>query len=196
MKTVGVFIVKVEKPIKDTFTTKGGLELYIDTKFNEFEYRQTAGEVLSPPLRLNTGVSVGDTLYFHHLVVVEKGQRVTGTDDQYIVKCDPTYTIGNQAIAYKSKETGEITPLFGWTLLRPYEQDNNEESGLIQVVSLKEKPVTRGVVAFDCPAIQELGIKVGDVVGFAKNMDYRVDIDGEELYRVRAEDLLYVKNKE
>jgi co-chaperonin GroES (HSP10) len=193
MKTLGVFIVKIDKPIKDTIKTESGLELFIDTKWNEFEYRQTSGEVLSPPLRLNTGVSVGDTLYFHHLVVMEKGQRVAGTENQYIVKCDPKYTIGNQAIAYKSKETSEIIPLFGWVLLRPYEEDNDEESGLIQVVNLKEKPVTRGVVAFDCPDIQELGIKVGDVVGFAKNMDYRVDIDGEELYRVRAEDLLYVK---
>ena len=193
MKTLGVFVVKVDKPIKDTIKTESGLELFIDTKWNEFEYRQTSGEVLSPPLRLNSGVSVGDTLYFHHLVVMENGQRVAGTDNEYIVKCDQNYTIGNQAIAYKSKETNKITPLFGWTLLRPYKEDKEEESGLVQIIELKEKPVVRGVVAFDCPAIQELGIKVGDVVGFAKNMDYRIDVDGEELYRVRAEDLLYVK---
>jgi co-chaperonin GroES (HSP10) len=36
-------------------------------------------------------------------------------------------------------------------------------------------------------------VKKGDVVGFAKDMDYRIQIDDKEYYRVRAEDLLYVE---
>ena len=40
--------------------------------------------------------------------------------------------------------------------------------------------------------IEELGLKVGDVVGFKENRDYRIKIDGKEYYRTRAEDLMYV----
>jgi len=39
--------------------------------------------------------------------------------------------------------------------------------------------------------VEELGLEVGDVVGFRKNMDYRITIEEKEYYRVRAEDLMY-----
>ena len=39
--------------------------------------------------------------------------------------------------------------------------------------------------------IEEVGLKVGDVVGFKENRDYRIKIDGKEYYRTRIEDLLY-----
>ena len=40
-----------------------------------------------------------------------------------------------------------------------------------------------------------MGVKKGDIVGFKKNHDYEVDIDGEKYFRVRTEDLLYVKEQ-
>ena len=46
---------------------------------------------------------------------------------------------------------------------------------------------------FDPHLVPELGVKVGDVVGFPKNMDYRIKIDGKEYYRTRAQDFLYVE---
>ncbi len=49
------------------------------------------------------------------------------------------------------------------------------------------------MVAFDAPWLEELGLKKNDVVGFVKNADYRLMIDGEEYYRTRVEDLLYVE---
>jgi co-chaperonin GroES (HSP10) len=61
------------------------------------------------------------------------------------------------------------------------------------LVKLSEVPVTKGRVAFEAPWINEIGAKAGDIVGFRKNMDYRVNIDGKEYYRTRAEDLLYVE---
>ena len=36
-------------------------------------------------------------------------------------------------------------------------------------------------------------MKEGDIVGFVKNADYRITIDGKEYYRTRKEDLLYVE---
>lgn len=174
-------------------TTPGGLELFIDTKFNEFENRIQEGPVVAAPFKHDTGVEVGDTLYFHHLVVLNEGQVLTGEPNHYTVRFDPEHTINNQAIAYKDQHTGGIHPLAGWSLLEPVEEEKVQESDTIEVVKFSEVPVTKGRVAFEAPWIEEIGAKVGDIVGFRKNMDYRVNIDGKEYYRTRAEDLMYVE---
>lgn len=193
MKTLDLFVVEIEKLVNDTITTDSGLELYIDNRFNEFKNRTTEAVVVSAPLKYDTGVKAGDTLYFHHLVVVNDGQPLTGEDNHYLVRFDPTATINNQAIAYKCQETGRVRPLAGWALLEGVEVQEEKKSDIIEVVTLKESPVTKGMVAFTAPWVDELGLKVGDVVGFAKNMDYRIKIDGKEYYRTRAEDLMYVE---
>ena len=191
MRTFDLFVVELKKTLDDTITTDGGLELYIDTRFNEFENRITEGPVVAVPFKYDTGVEVGDTLYFHHLVVVNGGQPLTGEDDHYLVRYDADVTINNQAIAYKSAKTGDIHPLAGWSLLEGVEEEEEQLSDIIEVVKLKEKPVTKGMVAFQAPWVEELDLKVGDVVGFKKNRDYRIKIDGKEYYRTRAEDLMY-----
>ena len=193
MKTFDLFVVKIDKLLKETIKTEGGLELYVDTRFNEFQNRTTEAPVVAVPFKYDTGVEVGDTLYFHHLVVINDGQPLTGEDNHYIVRFDPNHTINNQAIAYKSAKTGEVHPLAGWSLLEGVEEPEEERSGSIEVVRLKESPVTKGKVSFTPPWIEELGLKIGDVVGFKKNMDYRITIDDTEYYRVRAEDLWYVE---
>ena len=196
MRTFNFFVVELKKLVNDTIKTDSGLELYIDTKHDdmgEFNYRVTEGPVVSSPFKYDTGVRVGDTLYFHHLVVMQGGQVLTGVDDHYIVKYNPE-AISNQAIAYKCQDTGEIKPLTGWSLLETVDEEDKTKSDVIEVVQLKEKLPTKGRVAFTSSGIEEIGLKVGDVVGFKENRDYRIHIDGKEYYRTRIEDLLYVEN--
>lgn len=198
MRTFNFFVVELKKLVNDTITTDSGLELYIDSKHDdmgEFNYRVTEGPVVAAPFKYDTGVRVGDTLYFHHLVVMQGGQVLTGVDDHYIVKYNPE-AISNQAIAYKCQDTGEIKPLTGWSLLEPVEEEDKTKSDVIEIVQLKEKLPTKGRVAFTSSGIEEIGLKVGDVVGFKENRDYRIKIDGKEYYRTRIEDLLYVENDE
>lgn len=194
MKTLDLFVVELEKQLNDTMTTDGGLELYVDTRFNEFEHRVTEGPVVSPPIKHNTGVEPGDTLYFHHLVVLNEGQALTGHENHYLVRYDPDHTINNQAIGYKSSKSGHIHPLAGWALLEPVVQDElKTKSDVIEVIELKKSLPTKGRIAFTAPWVEELGLKAGDVVGFKQNRDYRIKIDGKEYYRTRTEDLLYVE---
>jgi co-chaperonin GroES (HSP10) len=195
MRTLDLFVVELDKKLNDTITTEGGLELYIDSKFNEFENRVTEGPVVVAPSKYETGVEPGDTLYFHHLVVVNEGQALTGYEKHYLVRYSPEHTINNQAIGYKSAKSGEIQPLAGWALLEPVEQDQEpgSQSDLIEVVKLKEPVVRKARVAFNAPWIEELGVSVGDVVGIKKNRDYEIIIGGKKYFRVRAEDFLYVE---
>jgi len=197
MKTLDVFVVELDKQVKDKITTEGGLELYVDSKFNEFEYRVTEGPVVCSPLKYDTGVEPGDTLYFHHLVVLNEGQVLTGHDKHFLVRYDDKHTINNQAIAYKSKKSGHIYTLGGWALLTPVEDDPEDDvkSDIIEIVKLTESPVRKARIAFDAPWLEELGVGCGDVVGIKKNRDYEITIDGVKYFRVRAEDILYVEEE-
>lgn len=191
MKPLDLFVIHLENRVNDKIKTSSGMELYIDTRFNEFENRVTEGEVVAAPCKYETNVEPGDTLYFHHLVVLNDGQPLTGEDKKYLVRCDPDGTINNQAIAYKSKKDGEVRPLFGWALLEPYKEVDERPSGEIEIVKLKKDPVEKGVVSFDTPELDEIGVHKGDIVGFQKNIDYRINIDGKEYYRIPTERLLY-----
>ena len=193
MRSLKKFVVELKKRLNDKMTLDNGIELYVDTKYNEFQHRVTEGPIVSVPAKYDCGAKPGDTLYFHHLVVINGGQSLTGEDDHYLVHYHPETATESQAIAYKNAD-GDIVPLGGWGLLEPVEEgEPGEQSDLIEVVKLEESPVQTGRVAFTAPWIEDLGIKVGDVVGFPKNMDYRIKIDGKEYYRTRAQDFLYVE---
>ena len=193
MRPNSYFVVKIEKRLNDTTTLERGVEIYVDTRFDEFGHRVNEAPVVACPFNYETGVKPGDTLYFHHLVVINEGQPLTGHKDHYLVRYAEDATINNQAIAYKDQETGEIHPLGGWSILESVEEPEEILSEIIEIVELEEKLPTKGKVAFMSPAVEELGLKVGDIVGFPKNMDYRFKIDGVEYYRTRVEDLMYVE---
>ena len=197
MKTFNLFVVKLEDRLKDTITSDSGFELYIDSRFDDFKNRTTEGPVVCVPFKYDTGVEVGDTLYFHHLVVLggdNNGQIFTEEDNTYIVNYDPVHAISNQAIAYKSQKDKKIRCLTGWCLLKSVEQEElTLQSDIIEVVDLSEKLPTKAEVVYTCKEADKLGVVPGDVVGFKQNRDYRITIDGVEYYRTRAEDLMYVE---
>lgn len=193
MKSINNFIVKVESTTNNKLKTKSGLELHIDTKFDEFQHRTTEGEVLAVPNNRETPVEVGDTLYFHHHVVVDGGMPISELNKWYMVIYNPYQAAYNQAIAFKSKKTGKVNSIQGWALLDPPEEKEEEavKKGEIEVVKLKKNPITTGVVSFSSKELDEIGVSHGDVVGFKKNRDYRIKINGKEYFRVAVTELLY-----
>lgn len=189
------FLVRLPKRFKDTITV-AGKELYLDNRFDEFNNRINEGEVVATPKKYDTGVSVGDTLYFHHHVVVDKGQKFQYDDDAkdvYIVYYNPEDIRNSQAIAYK--HDGIVKEL-GWILLEPIEEEKETvlPSGLI-LVEKEDTPKKEGRVAFDSLFFQENDVRVGDVVGFLKNRDYEIEIDGKKFWRMRHDDIVYVRKE-
>jgi co-chaperonin GroES (HSP10) len=77
--------------------------------------------------------------------------------------------------------------------LIPHKEEAKKESEIIEVVKLEEDPYVLGEVAFESEELQDMGVKKGDIVGFKKNRDYEVSIESVSYFRVRTEDLLYVK---
>jgi co-chaperonin GroES (HSP10) len=188
MRSLYDFFVKMPKAFNDEVKV-GDTSIYIDPKWNEFNNRKQSAEVVAVPEKYDTPVKVGDTIFFHHHVVISNngnGQRVDG--DIYAVRFDPNNGHGTQAYAYKCQETGDIELLSDWVFLIPEEQEAEETTDSGIIVALKEPEYNQyGYVLYDSPAVQQLGLKAGDKVMIMKNADYKMEIDGQEVYRVHID---------
>jgi len=191
MKSLYKFVVRLPKKFNDSVKI-GDSEIYIETKYDEFRHRVMEGEVVCCPIKYDTPVKPGDTMYFHHHVVVQGGTPIDGLEDCYLVTYDPEISMNSQAFAYKCKDTGKIEPLSNWCLLEPVEENLGLKSDVIEVVEHKKVNPTQGRIIYASKMCDELGVKEGDVVGIGRNRDYRLMVDGTEYYRTRAEDFLYV----
>lgn len=193
MRSMKGFIVHVPKRTNDSVQLADGVEIYMETKFDEFRHRVIGGEVVALPVKYETPVEVGDTVYFHHHVVLNGGAPVPGMEDCYTVMYHPSDAMDSQAFAYKSQKTGELGALSSWCLLEHVEEDNSLKSDFLEVVDFSTKNPTKGRLVFACDMCEVYGVKPGDIVGIEKNRDYRVTIDDKEYYRTRVDDFSYVE---
>lgn len=186
MKPLNNFIIELPKKFKDTIEV-GGKTLYLASKFDEFGNRITSGTIVAVPERLNTGAKVGDVLYFHHHVVMNPVFDMQ--DGNYLVMYDPAGKYSNHAIAYKN-ESG-LHMLGDWVLLREIKEQEVKSSVLI--INQEEKRQPKGIVAYNHPKLKEENISIGSIVGYGKNADYEIEVEGEVLLRMLIEEILYVE---
>lgn len=187
MKAIYDFFVRLPKAFNDEVEV-GDTTIYIDPKWNEFENRKMEAEIVAVPLKYDTGAEVGDTLYFHHHVLIAgNGTRQRVQDDIYYVKYNPNNSQSTQAYAYKNKD-GDVQLLSEWIFLDPEVQPDEEitESGII--TNLKKPEYNQfGYVVYDSPVVRDLGLKAGDKVMIMKHADYRMKVDGKEVYRTHID---------
>lgn len=194
MRSINQFIVKLDKKFNDEVETEGGLKLYVDTKFNEFEHRVCEAEVIATPEKYDTGVKAGDTLYFHHRVVMDK-KPLTASDNYYLVSYDPEVALSSEAIAYKDEDG--VHMLSEWVLIEKPEQEERKEekteSGIFKV-SFEKRTLDNGVLRFASKEVEVIGANIGDNVYFNPKIAYLITVEGKKYFRMRIQDLLYVKN--
>ena len=93
----------------------------------------------------------------------------------------------------------KIRPLGDRILVEPLEQKEIKKGGIIIPDTAKEKPQEGKVVAVGPGKLDDSGkkipmdIKVGDIVGFKKGIDYRFKIDEKEYIRMPTDYLLYAE---
>ena len=191
MKPLKDFIVYVPERVNETKKI-GDIEIYIDTKFNEFEHRVMHGEVMGVPQKYKTDVEVGDTLFFHHHVVITP-QVVDQKHHLYQVLFDPNGGFSSQAYAVKKKETGEVIALGDWVFLEPIRPEAKLKSDLLEIVSYDTPRNEKGKIKYASDKIKEHGLEVGDTVFFQKDADYEMLIDNQTLWRMLVQHLMVVE---
>tara|TARA_B100001094_G_scaffold83530_1_gene79848 strand:+ start:339 stop:917 length:579 start_codon:yes stop_codon:yes gene_type:complete len=191
MRPLSNFVVYVPKKVNETKKI-GDVEIYIETKFNEFEHRVMEGEVVGIPEKYKTQVAIGDTLYFHHHVVITP-QVLDEKNDLYQVNYSPDGGHATQSYIVKKKDTDEIIALDDWVFLDPIKPEPKLKSDILELVSFEEEVNYKGKIMYASDKIKELGLKIGDVVWFTKDSDYEMQIDDKKLWRVLIQNLTIVE---
>ena len=192
MKPINQFLIKLPKKFKDEIDFAGG-KLHLVNKFKEFEHRINYGEIVGYPTTYKGKDCIGDTLYFHHHVVLEK--RFDIGDDLFLVDYYPDGGYLNHSIAIEDKE-GNISMLSDWCFVSVPEEDHSlkeTDSGLV-LIEDKPEPPTEGELLNVPKDFEWIGAKCGDIVGYTKNSDYLMHLsNGGKVFRMRATELVYVK---
>lgn len=189
MKALNHFIVHIPNKFKNEVSFNGG-KLEIVNKYNEFEHRVNSGKIVNVPKGVNEK-HVGSTMYFHHHVVIE--QRYDIGDDLYLVQYDSNGGYGNHSIGIEDKN-GSLTMLGDWCFVLPPSEPEEETSASGIILSIKEEPELEGVLLAIPEDSEWIGAQPGDMVGYTKNSEYEMELlDGSKVYRMRATELVYVK---
>lgn len=207
MKPLWSFIVKVDKKFSDEIELSNGNKLFVDTRFNPENHRAYCGEIVAIPEGVDSyGAKVGDTLYFHHHVILSEGYCIDKENSLYMVKMSANDGYENHGYLIKRPDgTFKCLVDFLFVTKKRKQKEQVRESGLI-IPDLADVPENEGKIAFDSDRLQEYPyicvkdggftskyLEVGDLVGYEKDSDMTFIVDGEVYYRMRFRDLLYVK---
>lgn len=189
MQCLDSFIVHIPQAVKETVTV-GGQEMYLSSKFSEFEHRIPQGTVVAVPAKHKTPVKVGDTVYLHHHVMVDGMQVMDEKKRHYRAEYDPSGGFATQVYAYENEEG--LHMLTNWVFVEPVKQPKKITSDIIEIVSLEPEENRYGRIMFDSDALAELGVKKGDIVLFSKNSDYEMEVQGKKVWRMYTDHIMAI----
>ena len=190
MKPLRHFVVNIPNKFKDEIKL-GDSTLKLVSKFSEFEHRYNYAKIVACPVDCPLDNCEGSILYFHHHVVLE--QRYDIGDDLYLVDYDSSAGYGNHAIAIEN-EAGDITMLGDWCFVAPADEPEEKTTASGIVLEIKKESKDEGELLTLPEDSEWIGASVGDVVGYTKNSDYKMELaNGETVYRMRTTELVYAK---
>jgi co-chaperonin GroES (HSP10) len=183
------FIIHLPKKVNDTVSV-GGVELYMETKFDEFNHRYNFAEITAIPTKYKLGAKVGDTLYFHHHII--SNPQLVIYENHYIVSYSEEQGYHNHAYAYETEDG--LHMLGDWVFVESISEEKEETTASGLVISLSKPEEKEGRLLCINKNTEDMGLKVGDIIGFSKNSDYTMTLkDGRKVWRMRNDDLVYVK---
>jgi hypothetical protein len=184
-------LVHIPSAVNDTIKV-GDAELYLDTKFNEFQHRTMKAKVVGIPAKFKSELEIGDYIFHHHHVALNDTQVVDPKEKIYRVNYDSFGGQGNQAYLIE-KPDGSLIAVADWVFLEPFDIDADKEKSFIEIITLKEPEKRWGRIVYGSQWLEEEGLAVGDVVYFAKDADYEMDINGRKLWRMQIHHLICQK---
>ena len=180
MRSLFDFIIK---PIGERYDNEkkiGDKTLVLNTKIESFKSVNNLAIVIETPTTFDTGVSKGDIIVVHHNVFRrfydmkgrEKNSRSYFKEDLYFCSADQIYLY---------KKDDEWLSYMNRCFVKPI-----AETALLS--SDKEKPLI-GIVKYDNPSLNKLGVEIGTLVTFIPNSEFEFIIDDERLYCMKSNNI-------
>ena len=189
-----LFWVEVEKEQEDTIKINDK-ELYLDSSYNALFHARQHGKVYQTPVndKLNLDIKKGDIVYFHHFVTADEDTAYgveKGVNRVNFIKDKKVYKVHNSQI-YGRTRKGKFKAVSFWNFveqLKEDEEDIKTESGIYFKPEVEDIRLYGRLIH---PSKELKHIK-GKKIIFSENSEYKMDIEGEELMRMRNQDILAV----
>tara|TARA_B100000927_G_scaffold22134_1_gene16841 strand:+ start:972 stop:1562 length:591 start_codon:yes stop_codon:yes gene_type:complete len=176
MQSLFEYIISTENRYNNTIDVEGK-ELVVNTEVTERDYMfvNRIGKIVKLPLYNNSELKENDEVIVHHNVFrrwidvegIQKNSSSFLNENEYLVSDD-------QIFAYKRNNKWRSLPNF--CFVKPlYKKDK---------WALKTDENLLGILTYSNHKLNQLGVSVGDVVGFTPDSEYEFNIEGEKLYRI------------
>ena len=189
-----LFWVEVEKEQEDTIKINGK-ELYLDSSYNALFHARQHGKVYQTPVydKLELDIKKGDIVYFHHFVTADEDTAYgveKGVNRVNFIKDKKVYKVHNSEI-YGRTRRGKFKAVHHWNFVEQLKEDEENiktESG-IYFKSDGEDIRLYGRLIYPSKKLKHVK---GEKIIFSENSEYKMDINGEELMRMRNQDILAI----
>lgn len=165
----------------------GDKEIYLDTSYeHEFHARQY-GIVYAVSESIKD-IKKGDKIYFHHFVI-RKENKVNFVEDKMVFQTTKPFV-------YAIVRDGKLKMLDNWVFVEQVLEDESKcktDSG-IWIKPDQEDEELHGILRYSNNELIEQGANINDRIIFSKDSEYVMDIEGEDLMRMRNEDVLAIYN--
>lgn len=161
----------------DNIKKVGDLELITSSSKEDHVASNREAVVVATPKWYKGEIEPGDKLLVHHNVFKYyydmKGRQSSGwsffRDKTFLLSADQFYMYNHGGEWKTIRDCCFVSPI-------------DSEDGLIARTITKEPLV--GVLKYGNAELTEMGINVGDVVGFEPESEYAFNVEGEKMYRM------------
>ena len=186
-----IFFVSADKNALKTLNI-GGVDFHIDTDFTPFDYSTRIGVVTHTPLIIDSKYSYdnkildNDVVIFHHFVCQPQNE---------IKVNDIEYFKANYFHIFAKVEDNDIICVEDFIFVEPIKKEYSERFiGGIQFDYDENSVVQqKGIIRYLSKKAIAFGLNKGDIVYFTKNADYKMEVLGNEYYRMRIRNVVCVE---
>ena len=180
MRSLYDFIIKPLGERYDNEKKVGDKTLVLNTKIESFKSVNNLATVIATPTAFNTGISPGDIVIVHHNIFRrfydmkgrEKNSRSYFKEDMYFCSADQIYLYKKDVEWLSHMDRCFVKPI--------------EETSILSID--KERPLI-GIVKYDNPYLNKLGVSIGELVTFKPNSEFEFIIDDERLYCMKSNNI-------
>jgi co-chaperonin GroES (HSP10) len=203
MKSMTKFIIELKEPLKETFKTESGLELWANKDFSVDRLSNRIAKVVSAPLKHDSVIKEGYEVMFEPTILYK--QIYQGWTQHYTALVDQKNMLFELApsmiILYRATKNEEWKGYMGNCLLEPIKDEVPKSSFLIlpdNHVSTYKKG--KAIVKYSNTELDELGVLEGDEVLIGTEFinganGVKFWIDGKEYWWVRNCDIMAIVEK-